>query len=177
MVGRARRLTTLSVLRTRLIPVILALGAAIAAPAPAQSQNALQPFQSELRIDGLFARGSAVEAAYGVSIPAGIYVRNGLVAGLGPGRHGVEGRTDFVTRFSLDPFRQSRWAPYGAAGLSGRYRPTADGGSKAYLLILLGIEGPLAKGAAAGWVPAFELGLGGGARVGFILRRGIAGRR
>jgi hypothetical protein len=130
-----------------------------------------------VRIDGLFARTSAVEAAYGVSIPAGIYVRNGLVAGMGTGRHGLEGRTDFVTRFSSDPFRQSRWAPYGAAGVSGRYRPTADGGSKAYLLILLGIEGPLPAGKAAGWVPAFEVGLGGGARVGIILRRGITGHR
>ena len=177
MLGPARRLTTLSVLRTRLVPAILAFGAAIAVPAPARSQNALQPFQSELRIDGLFARSSAVEAAYGVSVPAGIYVRNGLVGGLGAGRHGLEGRTDFVTRFSSDPFRQSRWAPYGGAGLSGRYRPTADGGSRAYLLIFLGIEGPLPAGRASGWVPALEVGLGGGARVGFILRRGIAGRR
>lgn len=160
-----------------MIPVILAFGAAIAAPAPARSQNAPQSFQSDLRIDGLFARSSAVEAGYGVSIPAGIYVRNGLLAALGSGRHGLEGRTDFVTRFSFDPFRQSRWAPYGGAGLSGRYRPTADGGSKAYLLIFLGMEGPLPTGHAAGWVPAFEIGLGGGARVGFVLRRGTTGRR
>jgi hypothetical protein len=161
----------------RLIHVTLVLGAAIVASAPAQSQNALQPFQSELRIDGLIARGSAVEAGYGLSIPAGIYVRNGLVAGVGAGRHGLEGRTDFVTRFSFDPFRQSRWAPYGGGGLSGRYRPTADGGSRAYLLIFLGIEGALAPGRPAGWVPAFEIGLGGGARVGVIFRRGITGRR
>lgn len=161
----------------RLILVILVLGAVTVGSAPARAQNAPQPFQSELRIDGLFARSSAVQAGYGLSIPAGIYVRNGLVAGLGGGRHGLEGRTDFLTRFSFDPFRQSRWAPYGGGGLSGRYRPTADGGSKAYLLIFLGIEGPLPAGKAAGWVPAFEVGLGGGARVGFILRRGITGRR
>jgi hypothetical protein len=176
VVGRGRRLTPLPVLPRRLVPLILALGAVTAAPPSARSQNP-QPFQSELRIDGLFARSSAVEAAYGVSIPAGIYVRNGLVGGVGAGRHGLEGRTDFVTRFSFDPFMQSRWAPYGGGGLSGRYRPTADGGSRAYLLVFLGIEGPLTKGAAAGWVPAFEVGLGGGARVGFILRRGITGRR
>jgi hypothetical protein len=45
------------------------------------------------------------------------------------------------------------------------------------VLVFLGIEGPLAAGQAAGWVPAFEIGLGGGARIGFILRKGIAGRR
>lgn len=161
----------------RLSAVVIALGAAIAAPAPAHSQNAPQPFQSEVRIDGLFARSSTVEAGYGLSIPAGIYVRNGLVAGLGAGRHGLEGRTDFLTRFSFDPFRQSRWAPYGGGGVSGRYRPTADGGSRAYLLIFLGIEGPLPTGSASGWVPALEIGLGGGARVGFVFRRGINGRR
>ena len=155
----------------------LALAAAITAPAPARAQNIPQPFQSEARIDGLFARASAVEAGYGVSIPAGIYVRNGVEAGLGAGRHGVEGRTDFVTRFSFDPFRQSRWAPYGGGGVSGRYRPAADGGAKAYLLIFLGMEGPVPAGQAAGWVPAIEVGLGGGARVGFIVRRGIVGRR
>jgi hypothetical protein len=161
----------------RLIHVTLVLGAAIVASAPAQSQNALQPFQSELRIDGLFARSSAVEAGYGVSIPAGIYVRNGLVGAVGAGRHGLEGRTDFVTRFSFDPFRESRWAPYGGGGVSGRYRPAADGGSRAYLLIFLGIEGQLPTGHAAGWIPAFEVGLGGGARVGLILRRATIGRR
>ncbi len=142
-----------------------------------RAQNPSQAFQSEVRIDGFFARTSAVEAGYGVSMPAGIYVRNGLVAGLGVGRHGLEARTDLITRFSLDPFRQSRWAPYGGGGVSGRYRPTEDGGSRAYLLILLGIEGPLPAGRAAGWVPAFEVGLGGGARVGFIFRRGVTGRR
>jgi hypothetical protein len=118
-----------------------------------------------------------VEAAYGVSIPAGIYLRSGLVGGVGAGRHGVESRADFISRFSLDPFRQSRWAPYGGAGLSGRFRSTADGGSKAYLLVFLGLEGPLPYGQVSGWVPAVELGLGGGARIGLILRRGINGRR
>ena len=89
----------------------------------------------------------------------------------------MEGRTDFVSRFSLDPFRQSRWAPYAGGGISGRYRSELDGGSRAYLLIFLGVEGPLPLGEMAGWVPAFELGLGGGARVGIVLRQGINARR
>ena len=156
---------------------ILTCAAAILCATSVRAQNPPQAIQSELRLDGLFARSSAVEGGFGVTIPAGIYVRNGLIAGLGAGRHGLEGRTDLVTRFSFDPFRESRWAPYGGAGLSGRYRPAADGGSRGYLLIFLGIEGPLAAGSASGWVPAFEIGLGGGARIGFILRRGITGRR
>jgi len=144
---------------------------------PVLAQMPTQSVQSEVRVDGIFARSSGVEAGYGVSIPAGIYVRTGLVGGVGAGRHGVESRADFISRFSLDPFRQSRWAPYAGAGLSGRFRPTADGGAKAFLLVFLGIEGSLPAGQPSGWVPAVELGLGGGARVGLILRRGIAGRR
>lgn len=136
-----------------------------------------QPVQVEGRLDGIFARTTGVEAGLGITVPAGIYVRSGLIAGIGAGRHGVEGRTDLVSRFSLDPFRQSRWAPYAGGGLSGRYRSKLDGGSKAYLLIFLGVEGPLAVGQMSGWVPAVEAGLGGGARVAVILRRGINARR
>jgi hypothetical protein len=141
------------------------------------AQMPTQSVQNEARLDGIFARSSAVEAGYGVSIPAGIYVRMGLVGGVGAARHGVESRADLISRFSLDPFRQSRWAPYAGAGMSGRFRPTSDGGSDAFLLAFLGLEGPLPVGKLSGWVPAVEVGLGGGTRVGLILRRGIAGRR
>ena len=154
-----------------------ALGLSILIARPILAQVPTQAFQSEVRVDGIFARSSAVEAGYGVSVPAGIYVRTGLVAGAGVGRHGIESRADFISRFSLDPFRQSRWAPYGGAGLSGRFRSLADGGATAYLLVFLGIEGPLPAGQLSGWAPAVEVGLGGGARVALILRRGINGRR
>jgi hypothetical protein len=146
------------------------------APA-AHAQLPQQPWQFEGRVDGLFAHTSGVEGGLGVSVPAGLYMRTGLVAGLGLGRNGAEGRTDLIARFSLDPFRQSRWAPYAGGGISGRYRVEEDGGTHAYLLVFLGVEGPLAIGRTSGWVPALELGLGGGARVGVILRRGINGRR
>lgn len=143
----------------------------------ANAQLPQQPLQVEGRIDGLFARTSGVEAGLGLSVPLGLYARAGMVGGIGAGSHGVQGRTDLLTRFSLDPFRQSRWAPYVGGGISGRYRSEEDGGSHAFLLIYLGLEGALPLGRTSGWVPAFELGLGGGARVGVILRRGINGRR
>jgi hypothetical protein len=157
--------------------VLLALGVSVLTPFAVPAQVPTQASQSEARVDAIFARTSAVEVGYGVSIPAGIYVRAGLNAGVGAGRHGIESRADFISRFSLDPFRQSRWSPYGGAGLSGRFRSLADGGAKAYLLVFLGVEGPLPDGKMSGWVPAVEVGLGGGARVGLIVRRGIAGRR
>ncbi len=145
--------------------------------AHAGAQLPEQPLQTEVRLDAIIARTAAVEAGLGLSIPAGIYVRSGLVLGIGTGRHGVEGRTDLMSRFSLDPFRQVRWAPYGGAGISGRYRSKLDGASRAYLLVLVGVEGPLPIGQTSGIVPAFELGLGGGARVAVVLRRGINSRR
>lgn len=143
----------------------------------AAAQSVEQPIQSEIRVDGLFARSSAVQAGFGLSVPAGIYVRTGLVGGVGAGRHGPDGRLDFVARFSLDPFRQSRWSPYAGAGFSGRFDSDRDGGSRGYLLAYLGLEGPLPVGQIAGWVPALEVGFGGGTRIGLIVRRGINARR
>jgi hypothetical protein len=153
------------------------LGLTLLIPAATLSQTPQQPLQVEGRVDAIVARTTGVEAGLGLSVPSGIYMRTGLVAGLGAGRNGVEGRTDLISRFSLDPFRQSRWAPYAGAGVSGRYRTKLDGGSHAYLMIFLGVEGPLALGTTSGIVPAFELGLGGGARFAVILRRGINARR
>jgi hypothetical protein len=155
----------------------MTVGLTAAIPAAVHSQLPQQPVQVEGRVDAIVARTTGVEAGLGLSVPSGIYMRTGLVAGIGAGRHGVEGRTDVVSRFSLDPFRQSQWAPYGGAGVSGRYRSKLDGGTHAYLMIFLGVEGPLARGATSGVVPAFELGLGGGARFAVILRRGINARR
>jgi hypothetical protein len=157
--------------------LLMSLGTGAGLPAIGGAQMNQQKFQSEARVDAIFARSGAVQAAYGFTVPAGIYVRSGLVAGIGAGRHGVEGRTDAIARFSMDPFRQSRWAPYAGAGLSSRYRSERDGGGRAYILVFLGVEGPLALGVGEGWVPAFEVGLGGGARVGVILRKGINARR
>ena len=158
-----------------LIALVFLTGAAAIRRVDAQLVQ--QPVQSEVRVDGLFATNSALHAGLGLSIPAGIYVRTGLIGAVGGGNHGLESRLDLLGRFSLDPFRQNRWGPYGGAGISGRFRPAAAGGSHAYLLVYLGLEGPLAVGNRTGWVPAFELGLGGGTRVGIILRRGVGGRR
>ena len=174
-VGPARRL-----LRPRWLHGIgFFLGSSITlgTPGVVGAQVREQPLQLEYRLDALVAHTTGAEAALGASVPAGLYVRTGLVAGIGAGAHGAEGRTDLFSRFSLDPFRQSRWAPYAGGGISGRYRSRLDGGSRAYLLVFLGLEGPLPTGRTSGFVPAFEVGLGGGARFSVILRRGINARR
>lgn len=161
----------------RLTSVALLWALALFATRSIGAQTPHLPLQFEGRLDALIASRTGVEGGIGLSIPAGLYTRLGLVGGIGAGEHGWEGRTDLIARFSLDPFRQSSWAPYAGGGISGRFRTTADGGSDAYLLIYLGVEGPLPIGELKGWAPAIELGLGGGARIGVIFRRGVHGRR
>ena len=150
---------------------------ALFGPAAASAQRAEQKVQAEARVDGIFSEQTAVHAGLGLSVPAGLYVRTGLVLGAGVGRHGFDARSDLIGRFSFDPLRQSQWAPYGGAGVSARFNSTVEGDAKAYLLFFLGIEGPVPRGRTTSVVPAFELGLGGGARVGVILRRGVHARR
>jgi hypothetical protein len=164
-------------MRTKSMLRIVSIAFAGTLPFVGGAQIVQQQFQSEGRLDAIFSRSAGVEAAYGFTIPVGIYVRSGIVAGVGSGRHGAEGRTEFISRFSFDPFRQTRWAPYAGAGLSGRYRSELDGGGRAYILVFLGVEGPLPLGELSGWVPALEVGLGGGTRIGLILRRGVNARR
>jgi hypothetical protein len=139
----------------------------LAGAAGAQAAPRLQP---EARLDGMTGAAWAVHAGLGVTAPLGTYVRYGIVGALGGGAFGVSGRTDLIARFTLDPFREKRWAPYGVGGISVRY-----GGSSTWanLLLLAGIEGPAGRGVA----PAIELGFGGGFRVGVTLRRAFARRR
>jgi hypothetical protein len=137
-------------------------------PAPAAKASILDP---EFRIDGIIARVSALQVGAGVTMVAGTYVRSGIVGALGFSRDGLSGRIDGIARFHFDPFRQSRWAPYGGGGISGRFDRIA--GARAYLLLLAGLDGPVRNG----MTPSVELGLGGGARIGVILRRATGERR
>lgn len=148
----------------------LALAAlALVSSAPAAAAQAAPPVQFEGRVDALTGSDWAVHAGVGVTAPLGTYVRFGAVGGIGGGASGPSGRTDFIARFTLDPFRAKRWAPYGTGGVSAVYGED----SRASLLLLVGIEGP----ARGGWAPAIELGFGGGFRAGVALRQAFARRR
>src|SRR6478672_9685917 len=122
----------------------------------------------EGRVDAIFSQKPTAQLGLGLSMFGGTYVRTGIVAAIGANQEGVTGRTDGFVRFHLDPFRQSRWAPYGGAGISGRY----DAGSrpKAFVLIFAGVDGPVRNGTTT----SFEVGLGGGARIGVVLRQAVA---
>ena len=125
----------------------------------------------EGRVDAIVADTPALHAGAGVIFTVGTYLRSGIVGGLGSSRDGLSGRIDVINRFHLDPFRESRWAPYAGGGLSARF----DRGNKSrgYLLILIGVDGP----AGGGMTPSIEAGLGGGGRIGVSIRRAAAERR
>jgi hypothetical protein len=124
----------------------------------------------EVRLDVIGGRPSSVQAAVGVEIPAGAYVRVGLLAGAGAtvGQDEASraaGRVDVLARFLLDPFRQSRWGFSAGAGVSVR----ADPGESVspMLLVALDLEGRRGRN---GMTPALQIGLGGGVRGGVGLR-------
>jgi len=150
--------------------------------APAARAQVPRPMtQPELRLDGIFGDQPAVQVGAGVQIPMGYYVRVGFDVAVGvstedrkallgsadtpPGP--LDGRADLLVRFLLDPFRQSAFGLSLGGGLSARSEPGDR--VRPRLLVAMDIEG---HRSARGVVPALQVGLGGGLRVGLVLRRG-----
>ncbi len=125
----------------------------------------------EGRVDAIFSKKPTAQAGIGISVFGGTYVRMGAVGAVGGDSDGITGRVDGFARFHLDPFRESHWAPYGGGGLSTRFGEGSR--PRAYLLVFAGIDGPVRHGLTT----SFEAGLGGGARLGVILRQAVAERR
>lgn len=155
---------------------ILALcGASRVAHAQARGQQPAARIQPEVRADYIGSRAAAAHLGFGLNVPAATYVRLGVVGALGQAWSGgdatIAGRVDGLIRFVVDPLRESRWAPYAAGGIGGIY----DGSEKwrGVLVGALGMEGPVSGHV----VPAFEVGFGGGVRVGVAFRRAMRGRR
>jgi len=108
-------------------------------------------------------------------MPAGTYVRLGIVGGAGQawsdGESMMAGRVDGLVRFVVDPLREFRWAPYAAGGIGAIYDEAQKW--RGVLVGVVGVEGP----ALGHVVPAIEAGFGGGGRIGLALRRAMRGRR
>jgi hypothetical protein len=156
--------------RQRLGPIALAMLACLtAARAGAQDFDFRPRVQWETRADGLAASPAAAQFGVGANVPGGYYMRYGVTAAAGPAWAGQVGmasaRVDLSARYLLDPFHEISWGLYGGAGLSARWDDALHW--REYLLVLAGLEGP----ATGGWRVAFEAGLGGGARIGLVLRR------
>jgi hypothetical protein len=125
--------------------------------------------QRELHLAATAATTNAVHLAAGVNIRNGWYVRTGAALGLGivadeNDNWRTSYRLDVTSRFLLDPFAERRRAFYAGGGLTVR----ADGEANpvARLLVVVGIEGNPQRRR----VPAIELGLGGGVRLGLVFR-------
>jgi hypothetical protein len=129
----------------------------------------LQAQSLEARVDAITAGPAAAHAGAGFTVPMGTYVRGGFDGGIGSSRNGISGRVDGFARFHLDPLRQHRWAPYGGGGLTARFDDNRS--TRYYLLVFLGIDGPVAHKLST----SVEAGLGGGGRIGVIVRQ--AGER
>ena len=128
----------------------------------------------ELRLDLIAGGRPAAQIGAGVQLPAGAYVRVGIdgaagvsLAGSGSRAGRADGRLDLLTRFLLDPFRQRAYGLSVGGGVSLRAEP----GDRVRPLLLVALEVEGRRG-AGGWAPALQLGLGGGARIGLIVRRG-----
>jgi hypothetical protein len=143
--------------------VLLASGTASAQQAPPRGY-------AEYRADAIIARGTAAQLGAGVILPLGVYVRLGVDAAAGATwRHGQTvggGRVDAIARFLLDPFRESRLGFSVGGGVSA---PIGSGepSQPPYLTVVLDLEGRRHRGVT----PALQVGLGGGTRIGVVLRQ------
>ncbi len=127
------------------------------------------PTRPEIRADLLGPSPYTVQLGAGVNIGAGYYQRVELDGALGARRRGAglvgTARADALLRLLLDPFGQQRWALSLAGGLS--LRDEAGDKVRPYLAGAMELEGPISHGIRM----AYQLGLGGGVRLGVVIRR------
>jgi hypothetical protein len=161
--------------------IVLAVAGLTTAAIPAEAQRGTSPNRPrpEVRVDYLGRNPDAVHAGVGLNVPVGTYVRVELVGAGGhswdDGLSAASARADVITRFSFDPLRERRWGLSLGGGISVRYEGLSPSGDRwrALIAIVLDLEGPV-NGAVT---PAVQVGLGGGARVGLVLRRADRFRR
>jgi len=137
-------------------------------PAVASQSFHIPPY-AELRVDAIAGRGNTAQAGGGVVIPLGLYVRLGLDGAAGAtwrdGSSRASGRVEAITRFTLDPFRES---PVALSLGGGVMLPYVDG--DAHLRPLLAAVVDLEGRRRRRFTPALQVGVGGGVRVGLVLR-------
>jgi hypothetical protein len=141
----------------------------------AQERAHVQP---ELRLDVIDLRSSAhrsVQLGAGLAFPLGYYARLGVTGAGGISRAGGEdhgtARADLLMRFLIDPFRETAYGVSLGGGLSVQY--ARETGWQEYLAIVVDVETRPVRSI----VPALQVGLGGGMRIGVGLRRAQPGRR
>ena len=143
--------------------------AIVVAASRANGQTPNPTSYGEFRVDAIGGDGLTTQVGLGAVIPLGIYVRLGIDAAGGgtwqDGAANASGRVDAIGRFLLDPFREAPVALSLGGGVS---VPYVDGQQhlRAYLTAVVDVEGRK----RGRFTPAFQIGLGGGWRAGFVLR-------
>jgi hypothetical protein len=140
------------------------------------ARSSLPPL--ELRVDAINVRSintGTLQGGVGANVPLGVYVRLELVGAGGITRvdsvNHNSARVDAIARFLLDPFNEATWGLSIGGGMSAMFEATAT--THEYLVVVADLEAPRI-GAVA---PALQIGLGGGVRVGIVLRAFRTGRR
>lgn len=158
--------------------VVASLALTPSARAAAQQTLRRSPLPLELRVDAIDIRSvenGTVHAGLGANLPMGDYARLEMDGAGGvtriDGVNGNSGRVDVLARFLLDPFAESRLGLSIGGGMSAlfgeRLRP------RQYLVVLTDLEMPR----IGGIVPALQIGLGGGVRIGLVARTAQTGHR
>lgn len=169
-------LSTRRAIAPRVAPVamLVAMLAGVAPQALAQAPGtpALGPIEPEVRLDALLAEHrQTYHLGIGAFRSVGRAVRAGVVVGGGvtDRETGWEGarlssRAELVARFTLRASDEGRPQLYLGAGAGAHWVTTEAGRGVAHVLVGGEVYG-------GGWRHAFELGLGGGVRLGVVLRR------
>jgi hypothetical protein len=145
--------------------------------ATAQAAHSSSP-PLELRVDAIDVRSintGTLQGGVGANVPLGIYVRLELVGAGGITRldsvNHNSARVDAIARFLLDPFNEATWGLSIGGGMSAMFE--ANAATHEYLVVVADLEAP-----RIGTVtPALQIGLGGGVRVGIVVRASRAARR
>jgi hypothetical protein len=152
---------------------------ALTPPRALAQQSARSSFPPlELRVDAIDVRSTrfgTYQAGIGTNVPLGYYVRLEIVgAGGVTQRDSVDhksARVDAIARFLLDPFAETEWGLSIGGGMSTMIEEGER--TREYLVVVADLEAPR----VAGIVPALQIGLGGGVRIGIVARGYRSGRR
>ena len=158
------------------IQVVFVLAVVPCVHAQQAARRVLPPI--ELRADAIdprSTRDATLQAGAGVNLPLGLYVRleidgaGGVTRRAGTDYH--SGRGDAIARFLLDPFAESAWGFSIGGGMSALFAENAR--TREYLVVVADLEAPR----IGSIIPAVQVGLGGGVRVGLVARAYRPGRR
>lgn len=148
--------------------LLLALAGLLAPGVAAAQRPVAAAPQWEGRLDAVLSPHGGAMAGVGMNLRAGWYARVGAALSAGAVRRAdaweARQRVDATARFLFDPFGERRRGFYAGAGLGAERLP--GGEVRGQLVGVVGLEG-----ATAGRVvSALELQLGGGVRLGVVLR-------